>query len=161
MSDDSEIDDMINDIDHSINGNSPEAAGENKQDNITSKEHINEEFDGEYAASPTGNTQHLIETNDNETLCGKNLDKKDWPRSSEPGPFNPICKDCKSVLAAPVVTTDEPGMSTLNEIRNWFAERVDIRTAEEASDSNPLSKSELRLVAEYIQSLESDHDTER
>ena len=161
MSSDSEADGTPNIVDQTIDNKSSDRGEEEKQDNLTSKEEINEEFAGEYAASPTGNTQHLVETDGSVTLCGKNLKKKDWPRSSEPGPFNPICKDCKSVLAAPVVPTDEPGMSTLNEIRNWFAERVDIRTTQETSDSNPLDKSELRLVAEYIQSLESDQDTEQ
>lgn len=159
MKRDSKTDDITNDIADTVDRKSSDRTKKNKQDDLTSKDEINEEFHGEYVASPTGNTQHLVETDDSETLCQKNLNKKDWPRSGEPGPFNPICKDCKSVLAAQVVPTDEVGLSTLNEIRNWFAERVDIRSTKETSDSNPLNKSELQLVAKYIQSIESDQDT--
>jgi hypothetical protein len=69
-----------------------------------SKEELQEQFDGEYVASPTGNTQHLVETDDSQTLCKKDLREKEWPQSREPGPFNPMCEDCKSALAGPRVS---------------------------------------------------------
>lgn len=125
-----------------------------------SKEEIQDEFDGEYVASPTGNSQHLVEIDDSQTLCRKDLREKEWPQSSEPGPFNPICKECKSALAGPVVPTSASIHGSLSEIRNWFAERVDVKSPEKVNGTQALRKSELQLVASYIQTLESDNEKE-
>jgi hypothetical protein len=51
------------------------------------------------------------------------------------------------------------GLGSLKELRNWFAERVDITPVKENSGGMALTKVELQLVAEYIQSLESDNQT--
>ena len=156
------IEEIMDDFDSTINQldkNQNEAETSDNREEL-SKEDLEEKFDGEYVASPTGDKQHLVRVDDSRTLCGTDLGEKEWPQSSEPGPFNPICKDCKSAFVGPAPPTNKMGIGSIDGLRNWFAERVDIESVEEASRNKPLTKAELQLVAEYIQSLESDDDHE-
>ncbi|MFC6720289.1 hypothetical protein [Halobacteriaceae bacterium SHR40] len=159
---DDELEEIMSSFDSEMaqkDENLEEAETSDNQDKL-SKEDLEEQFDGEYVASPTGSTQHLVGVDDSQTLCKKDLREKEWPQSSEPGPFNPICRDCKSVFAGPATPTNEAGLGSLNELRNWFAERVDVESAKETSDSKALTKAELQVVVKYIQSLESDNNHE-
>lgn len=163
MNDNDGLDEIVNNL-FGDDQTEPSASKENSKTetedeagDLLSKEEIQEQFDGEYAASPTGKTQHLVYTDDSQTLCKKDLHKKEWPQSSEPGPFKPVCSDCKSALAGPSEPTSDAEVGSRNEARNWFAKRVDVRSAEEA-DHHPLTKAELQAVVNYIQSLESDNE---
>lgn len=158
---DDELEEIMSDFDSETiqRGENPDTAETSDNEKEISKEDLEEQFDGEYVASPTGNTQHLVETGNSQTLCRKDLHEKEWPKSSEPGPFNPICQDCKSAFAGPTKPTNAAGLGSLDEIRNWYAERVDIKSAEEKNNA-ALTKSELQILAEYIQSLEPDNKQE-
>jgi hypothetical protein len=126
----------------------------NSQEGL-SKDELQKQFDGRYAASPAGNTQHLVDPENSQLLCGLDLVKNDWVQSDELGPFTPVCKMCKTSFATQVFTTGAGG--SISELRDWFAERVDVASGEE-KDGQSLTRAELQLIAKYIHSIESDKE---
>lgn len=52
----------------------------------------------EFAKKPGNNSQHLVSQDQSETLCGVGL-RSDAPISETPGPFDPICGNCKNYIS--------------------------------------------------------------
>ncbi|MCU4975832.1 hypothetical protein OB955_24435 [Halobacteria archaeon AArc-m2/3/4] len=117
-----------------------------------SKEELANEFNGEFAASPTGNVQHLVQGKADKTLCGIDLTEENYVRSSSVGPFNPICSVCRPTIE----TTNEPGLDSINGVRDWFADELESIAPSEEKPHQSLTLNESQYVIKYIQSLKQE-----
>jgi hypothetical protein len=122
-----------------------------------SKEEIAEKCNFRFGQTANGDTQHLLPANEDNTYC--NVGVSDGFRTSEePGPFNPICSNCK-VSALGDGSQTRSSAQTKFDLRQWLADEIDgVQDPTRAPGGlvKP-SKSDLQAIVSYIKSLKENN----
>lgn len=121
----------------------------NKKDKL-SKEEIKKELDVRFAKKPGNKSQHLVPPGETETLCGVGLGN-DVPISDTPGPFDPICGNCRRSIGE----TREPGMSRY-DLREWLSSNVEgVEGPDTRENPSTFKKKEMESIVSHIKSANS------
>lgn len=71
------------------------------------------DFDVVFAKKPGGDAQHLVSPEDDYAICGVGLGDK-VNRSTTPGPFDPLCRNCRRVIEGKRKSSDRSSISKSN-----------------------------------------------
>lgn len=121
------------------------------EDDSLSKEDINEEFNVQFAKKPGNTSQHLVTPGESEALCGVGLGS-DVPISDTPGPFDPICGNCRRSIGG----TRRPGMNRY-DLREWLANNVKgVEGPDNRENSSRFKKEEMEAIVSHIKSITNE-----
>lgn len=153
-----ELDELMDDIDAGGSTLSPESEtdeGTNKADGgELSKEEIADEFEVLFAKKQGNSVQHLVHAEADDTLCGVGLGTE-VKQIETPGPFDPICKRCRSNLLGGSLGSNTN--RTYNDLRQWLANEIEgVQEATDDGSSDALRKSEAAAIVSHIQSLKEN-----
>jgi hypothetical protein len=125
-----------------------------------SKEEIAEKYDFRFGQTANGDKQHLLPADENNTYCSVGV-SDGFRISEEPGPFNPICSNCKVNALGGNSAAASSNKTTKVDLRRWLANEVD--GVEEpdinskGAPSTELRKPELQAIISHIESLKENN----
>ena len=146
-----ELQKIAKELDSEINSSNTQSedkdAKSTNKDNKLSKEEISEEFDVQFAKKPGNKSQHLVSPGKTDALCGVGLGS-DVPISDTPGPFDPVCGNCRRSIGE----TRVPGMSRY-DLREWLSNNVKgVEGPDSRENPSCFRMEEMEAIVSYIKS---------
>lgn len=115
-----------------------------------SKEEIKAEYDVQFAKNRGNKAQHLVSTGKTDAMCGVGLGS-DVPVSDSPGPFDPLCLNCRRSIGENRV----PEMNR-SDLREWLKNNIDGVGEPSGDDPSQFKKKEIEAIVAYIRKISSE-----